>query len=83
MAVQAPAGVVLSGVEAGSYHTCADGSDGKVYCWGDNGSGQLGDGTNTNRLDAGGGAGAGRVSLSGISAGLGLTPAPMSTDGKV
>jgi len=36
--------VVLSGVSAGNLHTCAHGSDGKVYCWGYNGSGQLGDG---------------------------------------
>ena len=44
VAVQAPAGVVLSGVSAGNSHTCAHGSDGKSYCWGRNGSGQLGDG---------------------------------------
>ena len=49
MAVEAPEGVVLSGVVAGGAHTCAHGSDGKVYCWGWNGSGQLGDGTNTLR----------------------------------
>ncbi|HEX6940942.1 MAG TPA: hypothetical protein VF158_16105 [Longimicrobiales bacterium] len=48
VAVQAPAGVTLSGVAAGLYHTCAAGSDGKVYCWGSNEFGQLGDGTNTN-----------------------------------
>ncbi len=49
MAVQAPAGVVLSGVSARGYHTCAEGSDGKLYCWGYNSSGQLGDGTTTDR----------------------------------
>ena len=31
VAVQAPAGVVLSGVSGGGAHTCAHGSDGKVY----------------------------------------------------
>src|SRR5690606_13354102 len=50
VAVQAPAGVMLSGVVAGGWHTCAHGSDGKLYCWGWNVDGQLGDGTNTSRL---------------------------------
>lgn len=33
-------------VAAGWYHTCAINTDNKLYCWGKNDNGQLGDGTN-------------------------------------
>ncbi len=36
-------------ISAGGYHTCAILDDGYVSCWGGNGPGQLGDGTNTDR----------------------------------
>jgi alpha-tubulin suppressor-like RCC1 family protein len=36
-------------IEAGGEHTCARGSTGIVRCWGENGSGQLGDGMTTDR----------------------------------
>jgi alpha-tubulin suppressor-like RCC1 family protein len=34
---------------AGAYHTCAVKTDGSLWCWGYNGQGRLGDGTNTTR----------------------------------
>jgi alpha-tubulin suppressor-like RCC1 family protein len=46
-------------IAAGGYHTCAIVSGGAVDCWGLNSSGQLGDGTTTNRSSP--------VSVSGIS----------------
>lgn len=44
MAVTLPMGTTLSRVTGGSRHTCGLTADGDVWCWGDNGSGQLGDG---------------------------------------
>ena len=35
-------------ISTGQYHTCAILDDGSVSCWGDNSSGQLGDGTSNN-----------------------------------
>jgi alpha-tubulin suppressor-like RCC1 family protein len=40
-------GVISIG--AGAYHSCAVKADGTTWCWGANGSGQLGDGTTVNR----------------------------------
>lgn len=49
VAVLTPAGVRLSGVAAGRFHTCALGSDARTYCWGQGTSGELGDGGTANR----------------------------------
>jgi len=43
----APAVPAATVVAAGASHSLAIGSDGHVYAWGNNGSGQLGDGTTT------------------------------------
>ena len=49
--VAAPAGVTFTQISAGVSHTLALGSDGNAYAWGGNYSGQLGDGTDTSRVD--------------------------------
>lgn len=48
VAVQMPAGVTVKALTAGLAHTCALGSNGTVYCWGNNAIGQLGNNTIAN-----------------------------------
>src|SRR5437773_8066509 len=68
---QPAAPLTLTAVSAGWSHTCGLTAAGAAYCWGQNGSGRLGDGTTTDRsspvLVAGG------VSFATVSAGGGHT----------
>jgi alpha-tubulin suppressor-like RCC1 family protein len=79
-------GSPLTGVTelaTGGYHTCARLTDGSAWCWGSNWSGQLGDGTITDRLRAVRVTRASGANLSGItsvSAGSGFSCA-RTTDG--
>ena len=44
------AGVPVLSLSAGGAHTCATGVNTETYCWGANGSGQIGDGTSENKV---------------------------------
>jgi alpha-tubulin suppressor-like RCC1 family protein len=42
--------VALVQLSAGYSHACGVTTEGRVYCWGDNRVGEIGDGTTTQRL---------------------------------
>lgn len=65
------AGAHFLEISAGGNHTCGRASDGTVWCWGRNASGQLGDGTQVNRLTPTQISGIGALSM--ISAGSDTT----------
>ncbi len=81
--VKLPTGVTgFTAVAAGGEHTLAIGSDGNLYAWGDNGYGELGDGTTTSsttpvevQMPAG-------VQATQIAAGL-IDSLALGSDGKV
>lgn len=57
-------------IAMGGSHACAQTTGGGLMCWGQNGIGQIGDGTTTNRLTA--------VGVSGLSAGVNAVAAGQS-----
>jgi alpha-tubulin suppressor-like RCC1 family protein len=58
-------------VTAGETHACAESTTNQAYCWGNNYSGNIGDGTGLSRLTPV--AVAGNLSFSQVSAGNSLT----------
>jgi alpha-tubulin suppressor-like RCC1 family protein len=78
-----PDGVLMTAIAAGESHSLAVGSDGKVYAWGYNGFGQLGDGTtDTPTVPVGVTGLPNGISVTAVSAGADHSLA-LGSDGKV
>ena len=82
IAVTLASGVSATAVSAGNAHSLAVGSDGKVYAWGANSQGRLGDGTTDNKLSPVAVTLASGVSATAVSAGFAHSLA-VGSDGKV
>jgi len=61
-----PMPVAVAAVDAGDLHACALAIDGRIFCWGDNETGALGDGTQLTRFTA-------EIPVSGIDDGLAVS----------
>jgi len=81
-AISLPNGVAAIGVSAGNAHVLALGSDGKMYAWGSNYTGQLGDGTTVDRATPEAVSLPNGVRVTAISAGFDFSLA-LGADGKI
>ena len=80
--VASPAGVSFVSISAGREHSLAIGDDGRIYAWGSNVSGELGDGTYTSRATPVEVAAPEGVTFTQVSAGVVFSLA-LTSDGRI